>query len=211
MSDEQGADSKEQGREGIRDWGLGIGAHAPNPRSLIPNPYFLLLAPCSLLLLSGCLANYQFGARTLFPEGIETVYVPVFDSASYRRGLGEELTEAVVKEIERRTNYKVVSTPGAADTVLVGKIVSASKGLIFETTTGDPRDSEIRLAVKVSWTDQRGRPVRDIPLVPVKDASVDVSAVSDLVPEVGQSVATAHQQAIQRLAEQIVSLMEKPW
>jgi hypothetical protein len=162
-------------------------------------------------LLSGCLANYQFGARTMFPEGIETVYVPVFDSASYRRGLGEELTEAVVKEIESRAHYKVVSTPGAADTVLVGKIVSANKALIFETTTGDPRDTEIKLAVKVSWTDQRGRPVRDIPLVPVKDASVDISAASDMVPEVGQSVATAHQKAIQRLAEQIVSLMEKPW
>jgi hypothetical protein len=170
----------------------------------------LLLAPCSLLL-SGCLANYQFGARTLFPEGIETVYVPVFDSASYRRDLGEELTEEVVKEIERRTPYKVVSSPGAADTVLVGKIVSESKTLLFETTTGDPRDSELRLAVKVNWIDERGRPVRDIPAVPIPATAVDVSAATNLVPEVGQSVATAQQQAIQRLAAQIVSLMEKPW
>jgi hypothetical protein len=171
----------------------------------------LLLAPCSLLLACGCLGNYQFGARTLFPEGIETVYVPVFDSTSYRRALGEELTEAVVKEIERRSNFKVVSTPGAADTVLVGTITSEGKHLLFETTTGDPRESEVNLAVKVSWTDQRGRPIRDIPLVPVPTAAVDISAASDLVPEVGQSVATAHQKAIKRLAEQIVSLMEKPW
>ena len=32
-----------------------------------------------------------------------------------------------------------------------------------------------------------------------------------MIPEVGQSVATTQQQAIQRLAEQIVSTMEEPW
>jgi hypothetical protein len=166
----------------------------------------LLLASCSLLLFSGCLANYQFGARTLFPEGIETVYVPVFDSVSYRRELGVELTEAVVKEIERRTNFKVVSTPGAADTVLSGKIVGENKKLLFEIPTGDPREMEVNLSVQVSWTDQRGRTIRNIPAVPVP-----VSATSQLVAEVGQSVATQHEAAIKRLAEQIVSLMEKPW
>jgi hypothetical protein len=171
----------------------------------------LLLAPCSLLLLTGCLGNYQFGARTLFPEGIETVYVPVFDSVSYRRELGEELTEAVVKEIERRTPFKVVSTPGAADTVLIGKIIGENKKLLFEIPTGDPREMEVNLTVQVSWTDQRGRPVCNIPKVPVPGAAVNISATSELVPEVGQSVATQHQAAIKRLAEQIVSLMEKPW
>ena len=183
------------------------------PSPFLLAPFSFLLPPFAFLLLfTGCLGwNYQFGARTLFPEGIETVYVPVFDSTSYRRELGEELTEAVVKEIERRTHYKVVSTPGAADTVLVGKITLEKKHLLFETTTGDPREMEVSLAVQVSWTDQRGRPVRDIPLVPVPGAAVGVSAASDIVPEVGQSIATAHQRAIQRLAEQIVSLMEKPW
>jgi len=181
----------------------------PAPRSLLPALGSLLLAPCCLLF-SGCLGNYQFGARTLFPEGIETVYVPVFDSSSYRRDLGEQLTEAVVKEIQQRAHYKVVSSP-AADTVLVGKIVGENKKLLFEIPTGDSREMEVNLTVQVSWTDQRGRPICDIPNVPVPGAAVNVSAASDLVPEVGQSGATARQAAIQRLAQQIVSLMEKPW
>ncbi len=173
-----------------------------------------LRAALALLLasLAGCLGlgNYQFGARTLFPEGIETVYVPVFDCGSYRRELGEELTEAVVKEIERRTHYKVVSSP-SADTVLIGTISGESKHLLFESLTGDPREMEVNLVAKVSWLDRRGCPVRDIPTVPVPSAAVDVSAASSVVPEVGQSIATSHQRAIQRLAAQIVSLMEKPW
>ncbi len=161
--------------------------------------------------MAGCLpARYQFGARTLFPEGYDTVYVPVFASNSYRRDLAEELTEAVIKEIERRTDYKVVSSP-SADTVLTGTITSETKHLLFDTLNSDPREEEVNLQVKVSWVDRRKCPVRDIPPVPVPAAAVDIGAASSLVPEVGQSVATSHQRAIQRLAEQIVSLMEKPW
>ena len=170
-----------------------------------------LVIACSLLLLTGCLGNYQFGARTLFPEGIETVYVPVFDSVSYRRELGVQLTEQVVKEIERRTPYKVVSTPGAADTMLIGKITGENKKLLFEIPTGDPREMQVNLTVQVSWTDQRGRPIREIPKMPVPGAAVNVGAASEFVPEVGQSNATQQDAAIKRLAAQIVSLMEKPW
>jgi hypothetical protein len=163
-----------------------------------------------LISLGGCLGNYQFGARTLFPEGIETVYVPVFDSTTFRRQLGEELTEEVCKQIEKRTPYKVVSSP-SADTVLTGTITAETKHLIFPTLQNDPREMEVDLAVKVSWVDRRGTTIREIPAVPVPSAAVDISAASSMVPEVGQSVATSHQRAIQRLAEQIVSLMEKPW
>ena len=70
---------------------------------------------------------------------------------------------------------------------------------------------EVNLQVKVSWVDRRGSTVREIPAVPVPTAAVDIGAASGVVPEVGQSIATSHQRAIQRLAEQIVSLMEKPW
>ncbi len=166
----------------------------------------LLLAP-----LAGCLGNpYRFGNQSLFPPGIETVYVPVFKSSSFRRDLGERLTEAVVKEIERRTPYKVVGNPHA-DTVLTGRIVGETKHLLVETLTGDPRDTEVHLQVEVSWTDLRGNPIRRCPPVPVPANCASFGGTSESVPEVGQSTATAQQQAIQRLAEQIVSLMEAPW
>ena len=55
----------------------------------------------SLLLLGGC-AGYQIGNQSLYPQEIRTVYVPMFQSISFRRNLGERLTEAVVKEIEKQ-------------------------------------------------------------------------------------------------------------
>ncbi len=62
--------------------------------------YRLPTTLCCLLLLSGC-AAYHIGNSSLFPPDIHTVYVPMFESDSFRRDLGERLTEAVCKEIER--------------------------------------------------------------------------------------------------------------
>ena len=47
--------------------------------------------------------------------------------------------------------------------------------------------------------------------MPVAPLLLTVNQTEDLVPEGGQSVATSQQQAIQHLAEQIVSQMEVPW
>src|SRR5262245_54370855 len=69
-----------------------------------------------LSALCGC-TNYRAGNQTLFRTDIRTVYVPVFQSDSYRRNLGEWLTEAVIKEIETKSPYKVVHTSDA-DSVL---------------------------------------------------------------------------------------------
>jgi hypothetical protein len=40
---------------------------------------------------------------------------------------------------------------------------------------------------------------------------LDVTQTAPMLAEAGQSVATQQQQAIQRLAEQIVATMEEPW
>src|SRR5687768_8924245 len=68
------------------------------------------------LTFPGC-AGYQLGQRSLYRPDIRTVHVPVVQSDSYRRYLGERLTEAVVKQIELKTPYKVVGSD-SADSVL---------------------------------------------------------------------------------------------
>jgi len=158
--------------------------------------------------LSGC-AGYQIGAAALYPPDIRTVYVPMFESNSFRRHLGERLTEAVMKEIERNTPFKVVGTPNA-DSVLTGRIISETKGLVVESPTDEPRLVEVNLAVEVTWVDRSGDVLRQ-GVIPLPPAVATVSQPAKFAPEVGSSVATAHQDAIQTLAEQIRGLMESPW
>jgi hypothetical protein len=47
--------------------------------------------------------------------------------------------------------------------------------------------------------------------VPLDPALATVGASVNFVPEMGQSIATAQQQAIEKLARHIVCLMEAPW
>ena len=134
--------------------------------------------------------------------------------ASARRAFGvggpARLTEAVAKEIELKTPYKVVHRPDA-DSILSARITSETKRVVAEEVNDIPRNIETDLTVQVNWYDRRGEYL-------VRDSRFNFSPVAfsadqnaDFTPEAGQSVATAHQEAIQRLAEQIVSQMESRW
>ena len=68
---------------------------------------------CALCVALPAASATNGGTDSLYAADIATVYVPMIESDSYRRDLGERLTEAVVKEIELKTPYKVVSTPNA--------------------------------------------------------------------------------------------------
>ena len=81
----------------------------------------VLAASAWMLVWTGC-AGLHVGQQSLYRPELRTIYVPVFESESFRPNLGERLTEAVVKEIELKTPYKVVATPNA-DSVLRGRIV----------------------------------------------------------------------------------------
>ncbi|MCC7084294.1 MAG: hypothetical protein IT427_04725 [Pirellulales bacterium] len=168
---------------------------------------------CCLLLsgfylLSGC-ATYHFGNRSLFPSDIQTVYVPMVQSASFRPGLGEVLTEAICKEIEDTTPFKVVSSPNA-DSVLTAKIIADTKRVIVENKFDEQRSTDVNYQVQVNWTNRRGDMIRNGPL-PLPPQFVVLGQSAVYIPEYGQSYTTAEQQLVQRMAEQIVGMMEVPW
>ncbi|MCU0958471.1 MAG: LPS assembly lipoprotein LptE [Pirellulaceae bacterium] len=153
---------------------------------------------CCICAAGGC-AGYQLGTRTLYRTEIKTVHVPVFQSESLRPDVGEWLTEAVIKEIELRTPYKVVSDP-LADSVLTGRLLADHKRVISENVNDEPRNLLFSTAVHITWIDNGGR---------ILTQSV-ISLGDNFVVEAGQSVTTAEQAVIRRLAAQIVSEMESP-
>ncbi len=146
----------------------------------------------------------------MFPPDVQTVYVPLFESTSFRRNLGERLTEAVMKQIESRSPFKVVNSPNA-DSVLTGRIVGEQKRIVVETPSGEGRSIEYNMLVEVTWVDRHGGFLQPTAQLPVPSSLASIQESGDLVPEFGQSVSTAQQEVIDRLAAQIVSLMEAPW
>lgn len=171
-------------------------------------PWLLALA-----VSTGC-AGYRFGNNTLYAPNVRTVYVPVFQCDAYRTtpaiDIGERLTEAVCKEIEKRTPFKVVGSPEGADSTLTGRIVADTKRMVVESPTDQSRMVELNYQTLVEWAD-RGGTVIASGAVPLPAAQVDVGQAAALVPEYGRSVASTQQEAIIKLAQQIVGLMEEPW
>lgn len=160
-------------------------------------------------MIAGC-ASYHVGARSLYAPDVTTVYVPMIESDSFRRDLGERLTEAVVKEIELATPFKVVGTPDA-DSILSARLVAATKRVTIENGNDDPRAVEMNMQAEITWLNRRREPIRPPRSFAMSPELLPIGNTSTLIPEGGQSVATAQQQALQRLAQQIVSTMEEPW
>jgi len=209
------------------------------PRSLQARSITGGLLTLALGLLAGCTSDGHlqlFGYTTAptYDCDIRTVYVPIFENVSFRRGLEFDLTRAVVREIEAKTPYKVVNSRENADTELVGKIVNRRKQLINVNQLGEVRDTEIMMAVELQWRDLRAGHLgeflsraenapKEDPLAPgrldpnaphnlkhPKDPNtILVQPTTHFVPELGGSVVSAERQLIDRLAVQIVSMMER--
>jgi len=163
----------------------------------------------TLIASSGC-APYQFGTRSLYRPDIRTVHVPMVQSDSLRRNLGERLTEHICKQIELKTPYKLVAAD-AADSVLTARLISENKKVLAENGLDEARDVETDFFVQVRWVDRRGDLIMSHADVPVQPLLVNVSQATNFVPEGGQSLVTAHEEALQRLADQIVGQLEMPW
>ena len=152
-------------------------------------------------MLSGC----GYTIRAPFDKSVKTVFVPVFRTQSYRRDLNLNLCEMVQKEIMQRSPYKVVGRPEGADTILEGTINYTDKNTVVENPFNLPRELNATINVSVKWTHnppteaEKNRP----PTI--------VSETVNFVPEVGESALTAFYRVNQRLAAQIVDMMEQPW
>jgi hypothetical protein len=194
-----------------------------------------LLAP--LALLPGCEAGGNFTVlgyttRPNYRSDICSVRVPLFRNLTYRdstrQGIEVDLTQAIVRQIQLKTPYTVKED---ADTELSGQVVALTKNILNRNQKNLPRETETDLAVEVKWVNLRTgenltRPARgpgalppppppDTPLPPGAPpppaGTVAVYSIGQLIPEIGQSNATAYKQNVDRLAVQIVSMMEEAW
>ena len=171
--------------------------------TLLPTCLAMLLT----LVVSGC--GYTFGPQSV--RGVRTVHVPVFQTDSFRRDLDRLLTEAVHSEIRTRTAYRLEANERTADMILKGRIVDYRKDKLSETRFDDARELKLSLGVQVSWVDRRTGQLIQERYFPVGQNLARAATNVSFAPELGHSMATAQQQSAERMAAQIVDMMEQPW
>ena len=97
------------------------------------------------VMLSGC-GYHQIVAATHIPANVHTVAVPIFQSRVQAYHTETVFTEAVVRELNERTKYRVLTASGDgtftgsmgnADAVLKGTILTETIApLTFDSTSG---------------------------------------------------------------------------
>ncbi len=157
----------------------------------------MMILPLAACLIAGC--GYQM--TDTFPENIRSVSVPIFENLSGQREMEFAVTEALTKEIEHRTPYKVTGT-GAADTILQGRVTSVQPRLISRTEIGGlPQEVEVQVLVDFEWKDLRtGKTLRQ---------RIGLARVARYVPTrpASEFDAVARRKAAQAVAEGIVAVM----
>lgn len=170
-----------------------------------------LITIAALLVVSsasGC-KTYRLGACSLYRPDIQTVHVPIITSSTFRRGLGEQLTEAVVKQVELTTPYKVVG-PDDADSLLLIRLDNVTKQTLLENGLSEARNIEFRYMITMTWTNRQGN-LLTRSAMPLDETLVGISSSTSFLPESGMSSATAQQRVVNQLAREIVGQMEAGW
>jgi len=117
-----------------------------------------LLAFTLLLPLAGC-GYHQVGAATHIPADVRTVSVPIFHSNVQGYNTEVAFTEAVVRELNTRTRYRVItnvnSTPSAtdqpSDATLRGTILTqAVTPLTYDASSGQTSSYLVTITADVA-------------------------------------------------------------
>jgi hypothetical protein len=158
-----------------------------------------------LLATATALPSCGYSHKELYPADVRTIAVPIFANRTFYQGAEFDLTEALTKEIETRTPYKVVREANA-DSALTGTITSIEQTRLSRVREGGvPQEMEFRVAVNFEWKNLRtGKVLRE---------RRGFTSVGRYVPTrpVSETYFTGQHDAAQLTAERIVSEMRGDW
>lgn len=165
------------------------------------------LAGLSSLLTIGCSSGSDGGwsNSSSYDTSLRTIAVPVFGNATSDRKLSQNLTEAVVKEIESITPWKVTGQ-GRADTMLRGTVTRYRLILLSkDPTTGLANEMLVEATVDFEWVDLRtGEPI-------LARAGFAASALFTPSRPSQQPVDIGRFEVVQVLARDIVDTLQADW
>jgi len=175
-------------------------------RSLL-NLSIAMVAAITCTSFPGCASDpttgYAFQAT--FRGDVASVAIPIFENDSFERSVEFELTDALIKEVEARTPYKVTSGT-RADTILSGRIARIERDVISRSPlTGLNEEVVYRVYVDFEWTDLRtGRTL-------VHREAFEGQGVYHPSRPIGSPSEQGAIAAVQQLASDIVDELRSDW
>jgi hypothetical protein len=165
----------------------------------------LLLAMA--LLCGACASDPRLGYANVSPYGadVQSISIPIFENTTHHPGVETLLTQALVREVQRRTPWRFAAGD-AADTTLRGQIVAVQlEQLGVDNQTGLGNELAVDIAVDFRWVDNRtGRSL--VARRNFRGAATFVPAVG-----VGEPIEIGIEGAVEAVAEGIIAEMRTDW
>jgi outer membrane lipopolysaccharide assembly protein LptE/RlpB len=117
-----------------------------------------MLALLLSLAAGGC-GYHTVGHSVTLPQNVHTIAIPGFISQSPTFRIEQIMTDAVVREFNTRTRFRVIHQANAdADAVLRGTVLAASTTpLAYDSQTGRVASALVTVSMQVTLTDRDGK------------------------------------------------------
>ena len=157
--------------------------------------------------LSACATDPTRGyaLASSYDERVGSVAVPMWGNDTFSYGMEAQLTEAIIKQVQSTTPWRVTSGD-LADTTLTGTITRAElRPISTDRITGLGQEYAVRLTVDFSWVDNRSGEA----LVRRRDFSVAGSFVAAF--GTGERLEVGETASVQELAREVVEELRSGW
>jgi hypothetical protein len=133
---------------------------------------------------------------------VRSVYVPIFDNNTFRRGYEFDLTKAVRDQILLRTRLNIVDKD-VADSILFGKITSVDENVLIENTRDNIVESRVSVGIEIRWVDRRtGRTIVE---------RKNIRRPTEFIVSRNETLTSSSNEAFVKVAQGIVDAMEEDW
>ena len=149
------------------------------------------------VLASGC----GYSQKSLISRKINSIYIPIFDNNTFRRGLEFDLTKAVKDEIMSRTSLRIVQKD-SADTILSGTIRDVKETVLSQNSRDNIVESRVRIYADITLWDRRTERVL---------ISGSLNGAAEFIAKRGETVKSGIEEGIVNLAKIIVNNLEEEW
>ncbi|MEC9158053.1 MAG: LPS assembly lipoprotein LptE [Planctomycetota bacterium] len=147
----------------------------------------------------------QSGQETVYSVDFRSISVPAFANSTPDRMIAPNITEALIKEIQTFTPWKVTG-PGRADTIFRGTVTNYRLVLLSkDPTTGLANEMMVEATISFDWVDLRtGEPI-------LSRRAFSASALFTPSRPLQQPIDLGRFQVAQTMAREIVDTLQADW
>lgn len=162
--------------------------------------FFACLALLSFCIISTVSCGYS--SKSLLRSNVRSIYVPIFDNNTFRRGYEFDLTKAVRDQILLRTRLNMVDKD-EADSILIGKITGVDENVLIEDRKDNIVESRVSVTIDIRWVDRRtGRTIVE---------RRNIKRPTEFIVLRNETLTSSSNEAFVKVAQSIVDAMEEDW